>query len=302
VQRVLGAKDLRSAQDGPLFAGFLKITPVFLMVLPGVIGWVLWQRGALQLANVAGSNTPDYNTMLPSLINLLVPVGLRGLLAACMAAALMSCMAAALNSCATLISVDIVQRLRPASTDAQVVTIGRISTAVIMILAVLWSTQGDQFGTIFEAINKIPMTFAPAVTTVFVLGILWKRGTWQAAMSTLYIGSAIGVLYFVSDLPSVGRAFLMGHTRPDFGGLISDPVQGIGIPFMLVGPLLACLCVAIYVLVSLSTPEMDQEAIAKVCWDHPLQFLKGRLDGIGDPRVIASILLLAVFTLYWLMR
>lgn len=105
-------------------------------------------------------------------------------------------MAAALNGCATLISMDVVKRLHPDASDARVVRVGRITTGVIMVLAMLWSTQGDQFGTIFEAINKIPMTFAPAVTTVFVLGVLWKRGTKQAAMTTLYLGSVIGVLYF----------------------------------------------------------------------------------------------------------
>src|SRR5713226_6471448 len=66
VQRVLAAKDLKAAQNGPLFAGFLKITPVFLMVLPGVIGSVLWRNGAFQLAALPGSGQPDYNTMLPS--------------------------------------------------------------------------------------------------------------------------------------------------------------------------------------------------------------------------------------------
>ena len=113
VQRVLGARSLQDGQNGALFAGFLKITPVFLMVFPGVIGYVLWQKGAFQLLNVEGANRVDYNTMLPSLINYLVPVGLKGLLAASMAAALMSCMAAALNSCATLISMDIVKRWSP---------------------------------------------------------------------------------------------------------------------------------------------------------------------------------------------
>src|SRR6478672_5213243 len=147
------------------------------MVFPGVVGYVLWQKGAFALPLVAGTRAPDYNVMLPTLINHLVPNGLRGLLAASMAAALMSCMAAALNSCATLVSFDIVKRTRPRTPDKQLVYIGRITTGVIMILAILWSTQGDQFGTIFEAINKIPMTFAPAVTTVFVLGVLWKRGT-----------------------------------------------------------------------------------------------------------------------------
>ena len=119
VQRVLGARTLKDGQNGAMFAGFLKITPVFLMVLPGIIGYVLWKKGAIQLANLAGTDHPDYNTMLPTLINYLIPVGLRGLLAASMAAALMSCMAAALNSCATLISMDVVKRWQPDASDAQ---------------------------------------------------------------------------------------------------------------------------------------------------------------------------------------
>jgi SSS family solute:Na+ symporter len=303
VQRVLGAKNLPAAQNGVLFAGFLKITPVFLMVLPGVIGYVLWQKGAFQLLPVAGTDRPDYNTMLPAMINHLVPVGLKGLLAAGMAAALMSCMAAALNSCATLISVDIVKRSRPSMVDTRVVMIGRMTTGVIMLLAMLWSTQGDQFGTIFEAVNKIPMTFAPAVTTVFVLGIFWKRGTKQAAMSTLYFGSLIGIIYFVLDLPGIGKSILgAARIQESFSGLVTDPVQGLGIPFMLVGPLLMMFCAVIYVATSLLTPAMNPEEVSKVCWDHPLAFLKGRISGLSDPRVATGVLFIVVGLLYFFMR
>lgn len=302
VQRVLAAKDLRAAQNGSLFAGFLKISPVFLMVLPGVIGSVLWRKGAFALATLPGSGLPDYNTMLPSLINFLVPVGLKGLLAACMASALMSCMAAALNSCATLISMDIVLRHAPSTPDSRVVMIGRVTTGVIMLLAMLWSTQGDQFGTIFEAINKIPMTFAPAVTTVFLLGVLWKRGTAQAAMATLYIGSLLGIAYFVADLPAVGRWVLGTAAGAEFSGLVTDSAQGLGIPFMLVGPLLAVVCIGIYTVVSLRTPAMEPRALAEVCWDHPFAFLRGPLQGAGDPRIVAALLLVTVSGLYWLMR
>jgi len=309
VQRVLGAKNLKAGQNGALFAGFLKITPVFLMVLPGVIGYVLWKKGAFNLLNVLDPNspdfnTPDYNTMLPEMIKYLVkPAGLKGLLAACMAAALMSCMAAALNSCATLISMDIVKRLRPKMPDERMVTIGRITTGVIMVLAMLWSTQGEQFGTIFQAINKIPMTFAPAVTTVFVLGLLWKRGTKQAAMMTLYAGSIIGVIYFLVDLPSIGKLILgAGKAHARFAGLVTDPAQGLGIPFMLVGPFIAVLCVVIYVFTSLLTPAMDAKEVAKVCWDHPLAFLKGRLMGASDPRIVTLVLLTVVGVLYFLLK
>ena len=302
VQRVLGAKTLKNAQNGALFAGFLKITPVFLMVLPGVVGYVLWQRGAFQLPNIEGTNHTDYNTMLPTLINYLIPVGLKGLLAAGMAAALMSCMAAALNSCATLISLDIVKRVRPETPDKKVVKIGRISTAVIMVLAILWSTQGDQFGTIFEAINKIPMTFAPAVTTVFVLGVLWKRGTKEGAMATLYLGSIIGITYFLIDLPSTGKLFFNPSQLENYIGLISDPKMGLGIPFMLVGPMLTVVCIIIYVITSLSTPAMDKEMVAKVCWDHPLSFLRGKISGMSDPRMVTLILIATVAILYLIVQ
>lgn len=302
VQRVLGAKTLKDAQNGALFAGFLKITPVFLMVLPGVVGYVLWQRGAFQLPNIEGTNHTDYNTMLPTLINYLIPVGLKGLLAAGMAAALMSCMAAALNSCATLISLDIVKRVRPETPDKKVVKIGRISTAVIMVLAILWSTQGDQFGTIFEAINKIPMTFAPAVTTVFVLGVLWKRGTKEGAMATLYLGSIIGITYFLIDLPSTGKLFFNPSQLENYIGLISDPKMGLGIPFMLVGPMLTVVCIIIYVVTSLSTPAMDKEMVAKVCWDHPLSFLRGKISGMSDPRMVTLILIATVAILYLIVQ
>jgi SSS family solute:Na+ symporter len=298
VQRVLSAKTLKDAQNGALFAGFLKITPVFLMVLPGVLGYVLWQRGAFQLPNVAGTNHTDYNTMLPTLINYLIPVGLKGLLAAGMAAALMSCMAAALNSCATLISLDIVKRIRPETSENKMVKIGRVSTGVIMVLAILWSTQGDQFGTIFEAINKIPMTFAPAVTTVFVMGVLWKRGTKEAALTTLYLGSIIGIIYFIIDLPGVGKLFFSSSQLENYTGLVSDPRIGLGIPFMLVGPILTLVCVIIYVIRSLATPAMDKQLVAAVCWDHPLSFLRGRIEGPSDPRMVTLMLILTVAVLY----
>jgi len=301
VQRVLGAKDLHAGQDGAIFAGFLKITPVFLMVLPGIIGSVLWKRGLLTLGTAAGTQDPDFNTMLPALINYLVPVGLKGLLSACMAAALMSCMAAALNSCATLVSLDIVRRVRPETPEARLVLIGRLATGAIMLLAMAWSTQGDQFGTIFEAINKIPMTFAPAVTTVFVLGVLWPRGNAAGAMATLYTGTLIGITYFVLDLPSVGRAILGLPKTAPFVGLVSDAHYGVGIPFMLVGPALAALCVAIYLSVSLATPAPDRAKLAGLAWERPLDFVRGPLRGVGDPRLLAALLFAVVASLYaWL--
>ncbi|HDJ22948.1 MAG TPA: sodium:glucose symporter, partial [Candidatus Aminicenantes bacterium] len=142
VQRVLGARSQRDAQLGPLFAGLLKILPVFLMVFPGVLGYILFR-------DVIGS---DSNQTLPVLINNLIPSGLKGLITAGLLAALMSTIAAALNSSATLVAVDIVKRLKPTISDEKRVQIGRISAVVVMLMAMAWSTQGGRYSSIFEAI------------------------------------------------------------------------------------------------------------------------------------------------------
>ena len=146
------------------------------------------------------------------------------------------------------------------------------------------------------------MTFAPAVTTVFVLGVLWKRGTKQGAMTTLYLGSIIGIAYFLIDLPSTGKLFFNASQLENYTGLISDPKMGLGIPFMLVGPMLTVVCIIIYVVTSLSTPAMDKELVAKVCWDHPLSFLRGKITGMSDPRIVTLILIATVAILYLIIQ
>jgi hypothetical protein len=100
----------------------------------------------------------------------------------------------------------------------------------------------------------------------------------------------------------VGRWVLGSSAHQGFSGLVTDPVQGIGIPFMLVGPMLAAVCVGIYVVVSLKTPPMDQKAVQAVCWEHPFAFLRGRLQGVSDPRVVALTLFTVVMCLYAIMH
>jgi SSS family solute:Na+ symporter len=151
VQRVLGAKTKRDAQLGPIFAGFLKILPVFILVFPGVIAYVLFK-------DIIGTNA---NMTFPVMVNQLLPVGLKGLMAATLLAALMSTIAAALNSSATLVAVDIVKRINPKISDKSQIRIGRYAAVVVMLLAMAWSTQGDKFTSIFEAINKIAAAIAP---------------------------------------------------------------------------------------------------------------------------------------------
>jgi len=278
VQRVLGAKTQRDAQLGPLFAGLLKIIPVFIMVLPGVLGYVLFK-------DIIGA---DSNQTLPVLINQLIPTGLKGLIAAGLLAALMSTIAAALNSSATLVAVDIVKRFKTNLSDEKQVKIGRISAVVVMLLAIVWSTQGGRYSSIFEAINTIAAHLAPPITTVFLWGVFWRRGTKQASLTTLIAGFSLGVVSFLIDFPVIGDV-----------RIITD---GWGIPFMMQAWWMFCICSVIFVIVSLLTPAPDPKQIEGLTWKNPLQVItQGKIKGFLDPRVIAGLLLLLMVFLYCLL-
>jgi SSS family solute:Na+ symporter len=275
VQKVLAAKTEKDGRDGAIFAGYLKILPVFLMVLPGIIGYVLFK-------DIIGD---DNDATLMVMMQNLLPVGIRGLMAAGLLAALMSTIEAALNSTATLMSEDIVKRLRPDIPDAKLVTIGRFTAGVVVVLAMLWSTQGGKFGSIFEAINKIPMAFAPGITAVFLWGVFWPRGNKHGAMAALVFNVIIGFVYLAVDIP------LIGDKR-----LVADC---LGIPFMQVGWYLFLLSSAVYFVVSLATPAPAKEQIENLCWTRPLDALRGKMEGtITDPRVMAAILFIIMGILY----
>ena len=275
VQRVLGAKSIHAAQKGPIFAGFLKILPVFILVFPGVIAFVLFK-------DIIGS---DANQALPVMIDQLLPTGLKGIMAATLLAALMSTIAAALNSSATLVAVDIVKRLNPSTSDKKQIKIGRIAAVVVMILAMAWSTQGDKFSSIFEAINKIAAAIAPPVATVFLFGVFSKRGTNKAAIVTLISGLILGITAFCLDFePISGQMYL---------------TRGLQIPFMLQAWWLFVICTVIYFTVSYFTTPPSAEIIKNYTWENPLAVItKEKFEGLKDVRLWAAILVLTLAILY----
>ena len=276
VQRVLGARSERDAQLGPLFAGFIKILPVFVMVFPGIIGYLLFKDVLLE--------NPDQTLVV--LIQKLLPAGLRGLVIAGLLAALMSTVAGALNSTATLVSIDIVKRLRPGTPDRALVRIGQLTAVIVMLCAMAWSTQGERFGGIFKGINQMIAVLAPPISAVFVLGIFWRRGTARAALATLAAGFVLGAAVFVLDFPAFGLR------------LVTDK---LGIPFMLQAFLLLAASSAIFVGVSLASPPPDQARVARYCWKSPLAVITEKPPaGLGDPRVIAALLIAVVVVCYCL--
>lgn len=271
VQRVLGGKTEKDAQLGPLFAGFIKVLPLMIMVFPGVLAYVLFQD---QIGE-------DPNKALPVLIDQLIPSGLKGLIAAGLLAALMSTIAGALNSTATLISIDVVKKLKPETSDAKLVVAGRITAIVVMILAIGWSTMGSKFESIFSGLNSMIACLAPPITVVFIWGVLWPRGTAKASLVTLIMGSVLGALTFALDF--------------GFGLITTD----LGIPFMLQAWWLFVICSVIFVVVSLFTPPPTNGQIEMMCWKHPLkEILFSKLSKVTDPRLIALLLALIMSCIY----
>ena len=280
VQRVLGARSLRDAQIGPIFAGFIKILPVFIMVVPGILAYALF-------SDIIGDNA---NEALPVLITQLLPTGLKGLLSAALMAALMSTIAAALNSSATLVSVDIVKRIRPKTTDRQQVNIGRWTAVAVMLLAIAWSPMIERFRSIFDAINTILSVLAPPIAVVFIWGVFWKRGTKQASLITIITGFIVGALVFMIDFPAFEGIFGEG---------VKPITDNLGIPYMMQGWWLFVFLSCVYVLVSFLTPRPDPEKIKGLVFDKPLHFLtKGKITGWTDPRVLSGILVVVMIILY----
>jgi SSS family solute:Na+ symporter len=279
VQKILAARTEKDGRDGAIFAGFLKILPVFLMVLPGVIGYVLFKD------KIGDDNDATLMVMMKELL----PVGVRGIMAAGLLAALMSTIEAALNSTATLTAEDIVKRLRPHTPDASLVLIGRLTAGLVVVLAMLWSTQGGKFGSIFEAINKIPMAFAPGITTIFLWGVFWPRGNRQGAMAAMLFNLIIGLVYLAIDIPLIGKEQVIA--------------QRLGIPFMQVGWYLFLMSGVVYYIVSLANPAPAPEKIDNLCWLRPLDPIRGKMEGtLTDPRVMAVILFIIMAILYTILH
>ena len=286
VQQVLAAKTEDDAQRGPLFAGFLKLATPFIMILPGIIGYILLKDEiflAAQSAVPAVSKPGDM--ALSVLIDQLLPVGLKGLFAAGLIAALMSTIAAALNSISTLVSVDIYQRIKPQTRDPQLINIGRISAIVIMVLAALWSTQGDKFSSVFEAINKVAAALAPPVATVLLFGVLYKKGTRDASFVTLIVGLILGLSVFALDF----------KFYPASTSLITE---GLGIPFMMQAWWLFCICTVVYLLVSRFTAKSSKDVLDAYTWDSPSAIITGKFKGVSDIRILVLTLVVALVILY----
>jgi solute:Na+ symporter, SSS family len=272
VQRVLGAKDENHARTGPLFAGFLKVLPVFIFFLPGTAYLALVNKGVFP----ALENTKDCYTYA---ITNLLPAGWTGLMAAALLAALMSTVSGALNSIATLFSYDLYKRWKPETPDRKLIRIGQMATFVGMVVAVACTRYVESFPTLYQGVNAVISYLAPPITTVFAFGVFWKKASSKAALSTLVAGSLMGAGVFLMDI------------FKDF--------TGWKVPFMYSAFFLLVLCSLNMWIMSLVYPHEHTEKSARLVWKNPLEALQSKgWNGLGNYKVLAGILFLVMVSLY----
>ncbi|HEY6945387.1 MAG TPA: sodium:solute symporter, partial [Candidatus Acidoferrum sp.] len=190
VQRVLSARDEGHAKAGTIFAGFLKILPVFMLVLPGIIAYALF-RDQLK--------TPDF--AYPTLVLNLLPVGLVGLVMAALLAAVMGAMSSVFNSASTLVTLDFYKKIRPQASESQLVNFGRVATGIMVLLGLLWVPFIHYISSqLYIYLQSVQAYISPPIAACFVLGILWPRLNGSGAITSLLAGFVLGATRFILEL------------------------------------------------------------------------------------------------------
>ena len=234
VQRVLGAKSEAHARGGALLCGALKLLPVFVLVLPGLIARALYP-------DVSGDEA------YPTMIVRLLPTGLTGFMVAALMAALMSSLAATFNSASTLVTFDIYKVLRPQATEAQLVRAGRLVTVVMVGLSMIWVPFIRYLSSeVYIYLQSVQAYISPPIAAVFLLGVFWPRANRNGAIAALVLGALIGAARFLFEL-NKDAAFVAGS--PFLSTLV-------GINFLHFAIVLFAIAVVVLVTVSLATqPE-----------------------------------------------
>jgi SSS family solute:Na+ symporter len=281
VQRVLSGKNIDEARRGALFGGFLKILPLFLFVIPGVVAYALVQRGQLDIDIAAHADQT-----LPAMVGALLPVGLRGLVAAGILAALMSSLSSVFNSCATLVTNDIYKPLVPDASERKLVLVGQVSTAVLVVFGLAWIPVMQSFGEMYTYMQSIQAYISPPIAAVFLLGILWKRVNANGAIASLAVGFALGMSRLVLEI-------FAGSLEP---GSVLHAAATMNFLHVAIG--LFVVCVLVLVGVSLATPPSSEEQLA----DLTFQTVRAAAAEARPSRrtVVLTFVLVACVLAVWL--
>ncbi|CAG2531371.1 SSS family [Maribacter dokdonensis] len=245
VQRTLTAKNIKEGRRGTIFGALLKLLPVFLFLIPGVIALTLKMRGELHWESA--------DEAFPVLMSNLLPSGLRGLVAAGLLAALMSSLASVFNSCSTLFTVDVYKKLRPDTPEKKLVRTGQIATVFVVIIGIIWiPIMANISGVLYEYLQSVQSYIAPPITAVFLLGIFYKRINATGAFATLIMGILVAFFRIALELlkdnfDSDGILYYLGDMN-----------------FLTFGAWFFLFCLIFMIVVSLLTKSPDKEQIVNL--------------------------------------
>ncbi|WP_430966518.1 sodium:solute symporter [Spongiimicrobium sp. 2-473A-2-J] len=194
VQRTLAANNIKIGRRGAIFGAYLKILPIFIFLIPGIIAFALAKQGVLTYDKA--------DEVFPVLVKTLLPTGLKGLVAGGLMAALMSSLASVFNSCSTIFTMDIYKKLKPETSERFLVNIGKFATTIVVLLGIIWIPIMEKIGggTLYKYLQSVQSYIAPPITAVFLLGILWKRVNAKAAIVTLFSGLIVAALRIVAEI------------------------------------------------------------------------------------------------------
>src|SRR5712692_8835461 len=251
VQRVLSARDEGHAKAGTIFAGFLKILPVFMLVLPGLIAFALY-REMFKIG--ANGQVLNGDIAYPTLVINLLPTGLVGLMIAALLAALMGAMSSVFNSASTLVTLDFYKKIRPEATERQLVGFGRVMTGVMVLLGLAWVPFIHLISSqLYIYLQSVQAYISPPIASCFILGILWTRLNGAGALSSLLTGFVMGTVRFVLVISD--RAAGRRYTSPAIRWLVDMNFLHYAI-FMFV------VCSLVLIVVSLMTPAPERRKLA----------------------------------------
>ena len=257
VQRTLGAPNEREARRGTIFAAFLKLLPVFIFIIPGMIALALAKTGRISplgvLVDATGSVIPSVaQAAFPLMVQHVMPAGLRGIVVAGLLAALMSSLAGAFNASSTLFTIDFYGKLRPGASQAQLVWIGRVATSVMVLIALAWIPVIQGARGLYEYLQGIQAYLAPPIAAVFFFGVFMRRLTAAGCLAALLTGFALGLLRLAVDTPiTLALAgYEQGYAPGSFFWILNN------IYFQYYGLLIFLVSVGVLIVVSYATPPI----------------------------------------------
>jgi solute:Na+ symporter, SSS family len=292
VQRALGAPNERVARQGSIFAAFLKLFPVYLFIIPGLICFALAKSGKVPgLAEVydpaTGQATAAAQGAFPLMVQHLLPAGLRGIVVAGLLSALMGSLAGVFNACSTLFTVDIYEKLRPKATQSELVRMGRIATIVMVVIAMAWIPVVKGAHGLYGYLQSIQGYLAPPVFVVFFFGVFWKRLNAKGCLWAMIVGFIVGLFRMLVDTPCTLDSNF--HYREgSFFWIINN------INFQYFSILITIISAVVMVVVSYMSEEPNQAQISGLTFATATEADKAKTrSSWGAKEVVFSVFIMA---------